>query len=244
MNLAALNPFRAEEKPLHTEFASSDIPKYTPDIMYLERRPYHLVFACDETMKAWPKHNLLGEEKVETKVHAFTHSKFTLVKKNLGLLSSVIPLKLRLQAVPWARIRGELYAVKTKDLIELDNYKLNGVEFQRYRINLLIPYRRIASEWWAKEKALFEDAVSKTPFWDDTLKAWLYVGKSEHWEDLLTKNWEADRDLRRFGKTYRFDDDGKLRAILKNNFYSPVKDFQPNNERLERYYYYSRFWER
>lgn len=236
------NPFARKQIAIPpSDWWSKDIPQYTPDLNQLERKVGHLVFICDETMKAHFRHYII-KDATDTNVRAFTYDNLTLIKKDLGKASQVIPLTTRYAGAPYARIRGELYVLAPKQFIELDNYKLNGVQFQRVRVKLLIPYRKLSFDWWAKDKSMYEQAVAQTPFWDDTVEAWMYIGLKDYWDEKITQYMDDTPEYRRIKTTYRRID-GQFVKVLYNRQYRPVKAFEPNNKKMEKYYFYTTYHE-
>lgn len=232
--------FTKEEEALPPQNWWKDgIPRYTPDITLLQRSEYQRVFVCDEMMKAHSMHRLLGEDKLsganenlpQGKWTAITQDKFSLIRKNLGKFSSVIPLQQQYANAPFARVRGELYGIPSTHMEKLDNFKENGVVFTRERVKLLIPYRKLTQDWWAKDRERYEWAVSQTPYWDTSIDAWMYVGMPKIWDERLTRHLKT---------TYRLVN-GNMLKVIKNNLYRPVKSFTPRNKLLEEYYYFSTY---
>lgn len=104
---------------------------YTPDMTVLEQGPYQLVFLCDDMKRAHNKHGLI-EEQSRRVSRGFTYDKFDF---RVGNATG--------KALPFAdkdglRVKGEIYAVRSEMMPRLDNHYLNGVEFVRVRLQVLV----------------------------------------------------------------------------------------------------------
>lgn len=157
-------------------FSANDA-KLTPDIASLEKFQHVLLFAADETMEQREKHPLIAAE-VAGGWGAFTESEFTLVVKNLGRESLAIPLDVKFQSIPSARIRGQLFLIRPYVFKLLDNYKQNGVQFKRLRINVQIPSR--VKSW---------NGMRDVQLPLKTVEAWTYLGVEEYWMPLLDSGY-------------------------------------------------------
>lgn len=156
--------------------AANDKTLYTPDVWEIERHPTQLIFVYDEMMKLHHKHKMVAEHSV-TIGAALTIDKFTLWKKRLGKESYPIPLDGRWSGVPRLRIKGELYAVQSNQVKELDKYKVNGIYFLRQRVELAFPYTYIV---WTNG-----DGVRAVGDCERKIEAWMYVGVPDFWADQL-----------------------------------------------------------
>jgi len=173
-----------------------DIPaytgeNYTPDRLWLERHEWVYMFFYDETMLNRKNYKFIREDSFRL-WQAFTaNDKFVMWKKRLGTETFPIPLegadkiydgpgvtsvrlnKLgpeRIKATVMGRIKGEIHAVRPHVLWNtLDRHYLNGLEFRRERVKLIVPYR-------IKES---NDEFLKT------IKAHMYVGIKDYWSPQL-----------------------------------------------------------
>lgn len=184
---------------LHQSMA---LTKFTPDIDILEGYEWQLVFVADELKKDHAKHHLMG---VEAKYNfpAFTQKSFTywtgppwdspipMRAEHDSILSRIVGMP------PVAKIKGEIYSIRPRSFIDLDTYKENTVQFQRERVRLVVPYRKLL---WLRDKdldplfkvqqALGQAALTKsimhTPETTCIIKAWMYIGRPAFWDPLLT----------------------------------------------------------
>lgn len=135
--------------------------EFTPDIQELERYTDCLVFLYNEAMEGRRANEAIldGSSYI---VPAYTlDTNLSLWNKNLGRASFPIALsgvkrrprdkflssrelsKLRpcdSEDVIPGRIRGELYLIRPALIKRLDEYVLNGVQFQRKRIRVIVPH--------------------------------------------------------------------------------------------------------
>ena len=72
-----------------------------------------------------------------------------------------------------ARVCGNLYLVPTKVIKDLDNRTLNGVWFQREKVSIDIPNRKL------------NGSKSPGPMILDTIEAWMYVARMDYWTEQL-----------------------------------------------------------
>lgn len=176
---------------------------FTPDYAWLETKMYQIVFLYNQIMTGHPKHNEFIIEGTGMLGTAFTQEGcYEMFIKNLGEESfpivvedrrkeepgiwfktvSTDPLVRNVHAVnrgphPFAtrlgRIKGELYAFKPNQLLGLDKYLQNGIEFRRTRVKTVIFYFKHdkVNDTWQKAAYI--------------VRAWMYIGLPEYWDDLL-----------------------------------------------------------
>lgn len=178
------------------------LTKFTPDIDILEQYEWQLIFAVDALKRDHLNYNKLG---VETKQFfpAYTQKSFMfwdggplmpeipMVSEHNGILSRIVGMP------PVAKIKGEVYAIRPRMFIDLDTMYENTVQFQRERVRLVVPYRKLV---WLRDKdldpqfgvqqALGQAALTKsimhTPETTCIIRAWMYIGKPAFWDKLLT----------------------------------------------------------
>lgn len=180
--------------------------EYTPDIAKLEQRKYHLLFVCDDCMRRHGRNEeFLSEDTY--RMAAFTSDdELSMWKKIAGTQSFPVPIKgyrwnelrsveekreqstkisvMNLNATRTGRIKGELYKVSTKTLVNLDNHRLNGVQFERQRVKVIIPYRYQSGHVGVDDQEFVQ-----------TAKAFMYMGILDFWAPLLpTKMFEKVTD--------------------------------------------------
>jgi len=138
--------------------------------------------------------------------NAFTLGEnWVLWKKKLGVGTFPIALRIPFEMTQTGRIKGELFKVNSSRILELDEYKSNGVEFRRKRVEVLIPYRhikRIVNRDHNYEQVI-TDHVAK-------LEAWMYIGRYKYWQDFLDAGYHF--------KPCKIYEPGRL--ILPGKYYS------------------------
>jgi hypothetical protein len=194
-------PFKKQEK---LEFNGSKPTGYTFDMWKLQRYAKQPLFVCDQLMQTQRMHNMI--EGSQFRGTAFTaNPNWIMWKKKLGLGTFPIPMRVPMGDTPMGRVRGELYLVDSKRIKELDKYKLNGVEFRRKPVDLLVPARHLVRvvnadhnyEWQAVDRVV-------------KLSAWMYVGRFKYWEEFLDAGYL-------FGRC-QIHNPGKL--IIPGSYYS------------------------
>lgn len=185
---------------------ASQLYPNTPDLWWLSRRHFQLLFVYGTQMRGHPQHELVmnyGAYAATT----YTDGKFSLWKKRLGkesfpiALEDSTPLPDGHLAAGWkpptwslpprARVQGELYALETPQMYALDKHYENTLEFKRKRVPLIIPYHklyRIPYENSDTQKQIaeaigtdFKDQVVTSESCVELVRAWVYIGKSDYW---------------------------------------------------------------
>lgn len=215
-------PLARAIKVPESEWFNQDVPTYTPDVPFLETRPYWRLFVVDEMMTPHFMHQQLGDD-AEKRMDAFSMDKFSMWKKDQGNASQIIPLETKFARVPFLHVRGQLWKVSTPRLFVLDSLKENGVEFIRKRVRLAIPYHY--------SEVQGEEAVTRR-FMDTSLQAWMYVANDAVWKPRLLRGTKINVTSGWEQYTGR---------IIDGRTYMPVNSFVPKNPLLaENYYYYAR----
>jgi Gamma-glutamyl cyclotransferase, AIG2-like len=144
---------------------------FTPDMVTLEKYQFQLLFIYDRMMHNYPEHMLIEEHGVQLPT-AFSLPEFSLWKHELGLESYPVAIRTRHKEIlcPTARVKGELYAMRPYQFLELDKHRLNGVEFIRERVQLVVPYHSARNPGIQCLQGI---------------KAWMYVGNPDYWNDQL-----------------------------------------------------------
>lgn len=172
----------------------------TPDYSILQQCKYQLLFVYNEFQKGCREHEGFMDFDAKPCGQAFTvDDHFTVWKKNLGKESFPIALvgdrkasetwytssrrlsngvnRAYIRVAPKARIKGEVYAVRPYQYLELDKYYENTVQFDRVRVKLVMPYTRIEADH--KTFTIVKTHTSHI------IRAWMYMGRSDYWSDLL-----------------------------------------------------------
>jgi hypothetical protein len=184
----------------HLVQAAEMATKFTPDVALLEERSHWRVFVCDRHMSDL-------DNALDAKRHgfAFTNDGFKLYRRNLGKDSNAVPFVQELYETnpDWnkgqglvrvgdvARIKGEIFIASTEKLKELDRVYCNGVQYQRVRVSVLVPYHE--TEWYPEyykapvelQKMFNHRRIilrSEKRFYNVT--AWMYVGVPTYWDDF------------------------------------------------------------
>jgi hypothetical protein len=173
--------------------------RYTPDIARLENIVGHYLFICDDLKELHRRHNLISPYPVQAE--AVTKDSFAVWVRHLGKESYPIPLPDRCARMPYSRIQGELYFVPTSVIVSIDNYRRNGVEFHRKRIDVRIPHKQLWLDLQLQPK--------ETNWMYHTVEAWMYIGNKIYWENLL------DGGLLYGICTYKYFDNGPPNDVGK-----------------------------
>lgn len=188
--------------PTREEFLSElEATKFTPDVSTLEEYDYQLYFATDNTKKDHLYHELLGDAKY--KFPAFTQANFHFWDPPEPW-TQPIPMELVNDhnvirgLPPVAKIKGEVYLIRPQRFIDLDRLKQNTVEYVRRRVRLIVPFRHVV---WLKDHNLdpafgVQDTFCRSEYNGSSvrtteervvvIRAWMYIGKPEYWDPLIT----------------------------------------------------------
>lgn len=161
----------------------------TPDMWRLEQSMFQLIFIPDDMMFGKLNNHMIAEHARdgETPLHpsCFTFERYTFWKKDLGDQSFPIALEkgfepsgyLRVRPIP-AKIKGQLYAILSSKIKTLDIHRQNGVQFQRVRTKVSLPYRHVSY-------SVKSPLPNISPDYLHTIEAWMYVGIPTYWDDLI-----------------------------------------------------------
>lgn len=187
------------------QFLSIDIaeilsltPAYTLDVAELERRMFTFVFVADECMYGHRKHDLVstGASGYKPFFTCYTDQNMAMLVKEMdgqnypivfdGLDDPSLP--------PWAqrkaRVYGELYALRGCSVIELDNYKQNGVRFTRKWVKVTIPYFKRHRKSTQTYNGTWNYEYSRSKDYLLTIDAQMYVGRQDYWLDQLSDRFD------------------------------------------------------
>lgn len=160
--------------------------KHTPDFPVLLDLKAHLFFIVDNRQTGCP--NALNEK---YGCRAYTNSGFECYRESLT--DKVIPFygyrKPELvDKMYFARMKGEVHKVPTKDIPKLDTEMGNGVQFKRTRVLLLASDRdhQLEENFWHKhitgapkyKHILSDDRIV-------VLRAWMYVAMRDYWNPII-----------------------------------------------------------
>lgn len=164
----------------------------TPDLHYLEQHVRQNIFIPDDLKLGLPNHKLIDGH-LPVHPSCYTLKPFTTWKKDLGSHSFPLPFEegvdfevfTRHKPEP-ARLQGELYTLPSHYFWKvLDIHKQNGVQFERKRVSISLPWREVtyssdpnAAVWVDKIPSISRDYVR-------TIRAWMYVALPEYWSDFI-----------------------------------------------------------
>jgi len=161
------------------------VSETTPDILLLEQKANHLMFLyCDR--QTTHSNSVLADHVW----NGFTERRFMLwMRDGLGLPIALSPIK-EFRTVPSLPIRGEVVRMSTKELVELDQERGNGVQFKRVREKISIPHEQLT---YTKDRSSMEQLHGKPYVRGDfyplpcttTIEAWMYVARNKHWADEI-----------------------------------------------------------
>lgn len=151
---------------------------FTPDLWKLEQYEWQLLFTYDETQWAHREYRIIKEDSFNC-CDAFTVKTHELWQKNLGAKTFPIAIEAE-NRPPWRathqKIRGEVHALRPHVFKVLDKYKLNGLEFERKRVRVLVPN---------KMKLWTQDGGTELKNSVKLIQAWMYVGIPSYWDDQI-----------------------------------------------------------
>lgn len=162
---------------------------YTPDILKLEKQCRLTIFVADDMQKGGALHEYVAETSLSGKWplhHGYTVDPFYHWKKDLGDVSYSVALEDQISGhVRWkdelarpARIMGELYSIRPRQIIKLDFLRENGLQFFRKEVDVYIPHSKVIYSKTNPLPALVDPK-------QQTFKAWMYVGNHYYWDDQL-----------------------------------------------------------
>lgn len=162
----------------------------TPDISTLDNQHYHLLFACDDLMQGRWKYKEISQDCVFL-TNCYTRDYFEFWEKILGMDKLAIPLQTTKKPdfKSWAglntsklaqpaKIKGQLLAVRGKSIILLDRLYFNTVQYERKKVHIHVPHRRI-------EYNVNETGKTDIRLADISFHVWMYVAVPTYWSELI-----------------------------------------------------------
>lgn len=172
---------------------------HSPDLGWLEQFEFQLLFASDDMRLGYERYGMI-EDGVPL-CTAYTQETFGFWVQEIDVKGNLerTPIPLKQEGIPVLRwfppslkIKGEVHAVRTYQFRAIDDYKRNTKQFRRQRVNLLVPYTRRVDEHGADRLGIeFPQALRGKGIVIDLppqvyiLRAWMYVGIPEYWNELL-----------------------------------------------------------
>src|SRR6266852_3039276 len=166
--------------------------RFTPDIARLELSQFQLLFVCDDLMRAGKNYNIIADSSASV-ARGFTLHGYNFYKKRTNGIPVVMAAKQADNRYSFSclKIKGEIHAVESKAFIKLDTHYLNGVQYRRIRTKILYPTRQHGvvvnhdNEGKLLPPALQGNKHFLLPERVDIISAWMYIGASNYWNDLL-----------------------------------------------------------
>lgn len=186
--------------------------QYTPDLPFLEKKKAHLVFLYDNLMRLHEGTHF--KDQSEYKCVAFTHNRFSVLKKCLGKESFPVAINKPITGIKAAAIRGEIHLVPTENMVSLDTLYENTVQFIRIKAPLIIPYRKITTVQGINS---VEPKTKEIP-------AWIYVGVPSYWHGLVDSAWRSRTTAK----------------IIGDGLYMPMKASAPRPMWLKEYIFFGK----
>lgn len=180
--------------------------KHSPDLGWLEQHEFQLLFCIDDTKQGHSHHSLISDNKFIAT--AYSAHKYNYWCMQAGDDRVPVPLDwngkphLVHKFAPPLKIKGELRLVRSPQFRELDNYKRNTVQFRRKRVTVFVPYKEL---WYCKNKidesdqpVLFRPRQLPRALQGNyhpiltaerlqLVRAYMYVGISKYWEDIISE---------------------------------------------------------
>lgn len=178
--------FFKKTDPLWEQFSEEANRKaqFTPDIEDVQDKYCHNVFIYNECQSHGPKNNVINGSVYGG--HSYTESSDYVLYKKL-LAKETYPFAFEITddeklgrssyIGDMGQIMGELWLIRPNDLIALDNYMLNTVQFDRKRVKIVVPFH----------------ADEQSPVDVHTIEAWMYVAKKKFWSPQI-----ADAQAKKF----------------------------------------------
>lgn len=197
--------------------------RYTPDCAELEKHEFQLLFACDQMKRDFSENKSI--EMGAYLCHAFTTKNFQFFRSVTGGYEYPVPLMTDLMEPvvqympPPAKIKGELHLIEPWQFRKLDIARKNGVQFNRQRVRLIVPYRELipvldCDKYGEVVKEMlpgWEHKLIESPEKVYIIRAWMYVGDPSFWEDIVDAGYHftavSNHDFKHpkwFKKYYEF----------------------------------------
>lgn len=188
----------------------TDSVKHSPDLGWLERFEFQLLFTPDTNRSGCSHYDLVEDSAFMAtgyteRLHEYWYDERVVGIKSDGSVAKEyigVPVPVKQQSMlrwapPALKIKGEIHAIRPWQFQKLDEYKQNRSVFVRQRVNILVPYTKLSND-----DADFERPIPPTirnsgycfltPEKVQVVRCWMYVANLNYWNDLFT----ADTSLR------------------------------------------------
>lgn len=182
----------------------TDSVKHSPDLGWLEKFEFQLLFTPDTNRSGCSHYDLVEDGAFMAtgyteRTHEYWYDeRVTGVKPDGSVAKEYIgvPVPVKRQSIlrwapPALRIKGEIHAIRPYQFQKLDEYKDNRHVFVRQRVNILVPYVKLSND-----NADFDRPVPRAlegkgySFLTDekvqVVRCWMYVANLNYWNDLFT----------------------------------------------------------
>jgi hypothetical protein len=188
--------------------------KYSPDLGFLEQFEFQILFSADDTKLGHLRHCLIEESALLSTGYTRKNFRFWEQRVGEGDKQERIPIPIidhseakpldfgQLNKFPQPmKIQGELHLMRPHQFRELDNYKQNGVQFLRKRIDVIVPHREVIIKDYfdvdGRElpRCLQGKQGVHGPEVVYMIRAWMYVADPSYWNDLVDGGFNGFRPV-------------------------------------------------
>lgn len=189
----------------------TDQVKHSPDLGYLEQFEFQLYFTPDDTRVGHERHSMIADGAPLCTAYTQDTFSYWVQETQRGDVLERIPIPMRQQGQPSVRyfppalkIKGEIHAIRPWQFRGLDDHKRNREQFRRQRVNLLVPYREVV---WRKDHtsdgqplppALQGKNGVHGPERVHVIRAWMYVGIPEYWDELFDAGFRGFKTVNHY----------------------------------------------
>lgn len=188
----------------------TDRVQYTPDMGWLELSEFQLLFVTDNLRVGYPKYDV-GQGTLLC--GGYTENNFAYWLQDIEGHRLGIPMRQDKDSVlryvpPALKIKGEIHAVLSSRFDVIDTEMRNTRVFRRQRMNILVPYRMrtkntddlgrplpIALNKYMGEG---EDYIVDGPRRVYIIRAWMYVGLPDYWNNLLDAGFRGFKTVNHY----------------------------------------------
>lgn len=208
--------------------------QYTPDIAKLEQYEFQLLFCPDDVQVGHENYGLISDCSAYL-CTGYTERFFNYYQRRH--LSCRTPVAMEASSPRVSRffppalpIKGELHAIQPRVFLKLDKAKLNGVQFLRKRVSLLVPWKPVLNLPEPTVPNLDKDGIplplplalmgKKGVLGAERIqiiKAWMYIGNPAYWNDLFDAGYNAFEHVNHYESR---------RPWLKEYYQYPRDDFK------------------
>lgn len=163
--------------------------QYSPDFDDVRKRDHIPIFIYEHALKnGGDYHGILINPKVRYLGEAHTATDTYILKSTFGETYTVAFIdETKYPVYKRAHIKGQVYVVPPKVLLDLDYIHRNGKM-----------YRRELRNFFMRDQEIPLKTKSVTP----SLRCWMYIGIGEHWENMVLHKKAMSQDYKTGNWTY------------------------------------------